>query len=289
MNEGHSAFAALEVARQRMAADGISFDEAANRVAPHSVFTTHTPVPAGHDRFSAHLIEEHLGPLREELGCHTTSARNGTRRSVQSRRRILHDGAGDQACRAAATPSRPCTGRCRGPCGRAFIRGAWPTKSPSAILPTVCMLSWLARPCARCSTGTCHRLDASHRRTRHVGADRNRSTMVSCGKRTRPSSTSCSNSSAGTWCGWESCDTSRARFVQQYRRALSLDTLTSASPVALQPRAKPIPLPSRRCGLELVDRPVEAVESRSISSAGSRSRCPTPSGPSHRTTLPWPP
>lgn len=32
------------------------------------VFTTHTPVPAGHDRFNAGLIEEHLGPLRERLG-----------------------------------------------------------------------------------------------------------------------------------------------------------------------------------------------------------------------------
>ncbi len=31
-------------------------------------FTTHTPVPAGHDRFHADLIEEHLGPLRESLG-----------------------------------------------------------------------------------------------------------------------------------------------------------------------------------------------------------------------------
>ena len=32
------------------------------------VFTTHTPVPAGHDRFNAGLIEEHLGPLRDALG-----------------------------------------------------------------------------------------------------------------------------------------------------------------------------------------------------------------------------
>ncbi len=32
------------------------------------IFTTHTPVPAGHDRFSAGLIEEHLGPLRDRLG-----------------------------------------------------------------------------------------------------------------------------------------------------------------------------------------------------------------------------
>ena len=35
---------------------------------PMVVFTTHTPVPAGHDRFSPHLIEEHLGPLRDALG-----------------------------------------------------------------------------------------------------------------------------------------------------------------------------------------------------------------------------
>ena len=32
------------------------------------VFTTHTPVPAGHDRFYAELMEEHLGPLRDALG-----------------------------------------------------------------------------------------------------------------------------------------------------------------------------------------------------------------------------
>lgn len=68
MNEGHSAFAALEVVRQRMESEGIGFDEACVRVATHSVFTTHTPVPAGHDRFSAELMEEHLGPLRDALG-----------------------------------------------------------------------------------------------------------------------------------------------------------------------------------------------------------------------------
>jgi len=35
---------------------------------PRSGFHTHTPVPAGHDRFDADLVEEHLGPLREALG-----------------------------------------------------------------------------------------------------------------------------------------------------------------------------------------------------------------------------
>ena len=68
LNEGHSAFAPLEVIRERMADEGLSFDEALREVAQHTVFTTHTPVPAGHDRFEGHLVEEHLGPLRQQLG-----------------------------------------------------------------------------------------------------------------------------------------------------------------------------------------------------------------------------
>ena len=68
MNEGHSGFAVLEAIRTRMVDEGISFDQAVPTVAREVVFTTHTPVPAGHDRFHADLIEEHLGPLREALG-----------------------------------------------------------------------------------------------------------------------------------------------------------------------------------------------------------------------------
>jgi len=67
LNEGHSAFASLEVIRERMEDDGLSFDEALRDVAQHTVFTTHTPVPAGHDRFDSGMIEEHLGPLRDQL------------------------------------------------------------------------------------------------------------------------------------------------------------------------------------------------------------------------------
>jgi len=68
LNEGHSGFVVLEAIRQRMEEEGISFEKAVPRVAREVVFTTHTPVPAGHDRFNADLIEEHLGPLRETLG-----------------------------------------------------------------------------------------------------------------------------------------------------------------------------------------------------------------------------
>ncbi len=61
LNEGHSAFAPLELARMRMVSEGIPASEALRRTAAQVVFTTHTPVPAGHDRFPSELVEEHLG------------------------------------------------------------------------------------------------------------------------------------------------------------------------------------------------------------------------------------
>ena len=68
LNEGHSGFAVFEAIRNRMEEEGVDFYAAASQVPREVIFTTHTPVPAGHDRFSADLIEEHLGPLREQLG-----------------------------------------------------------------------------------------------------------------------------------------------------------------------------------------------------------------------------
>ncbi|MSR75230.1 MAG: alpha-glucan family phosphorylase [Planctomycetes bacterium] len=68
LNEGHSAFALLEAIRQDMQEDGIDFESAAERVAERSVFTTHTPVPAGHDRFPEAMLLEHLAPMCSALG-----------------------------------------------------------------------------------------------------------------------------------------------------------------------------------------------------------------------------
>lgn len=67
LNEGHSAFAGLELTRVVMEAEGRPFGEAVRDVAGMTVFTTHTPVAAGHDRFGGDLVEENLGPLRERL------------------------------------------------------------------------------------------------------------------------------------------------------------------------------------------------------------------------------
>ncbi len=68
LNEGHNAFAILEEIRRVMEDDALPFSRARRRVSLYTAFTTHTPVPAGHDRFSADLVEEHLGLLREKLG-----------------------------------------------------------------------------------------------------------------------------------------------------------------------------------------------------------------------------
>ncbi len=67
LNEGHSAFAILEEIRRTMEYDQIPFPRAQRRVAHYTVFTTHTPVAAGHDRFAPELIEEQLGIFRERL------------------------------------------------------------------------------------------------------------------------------------------------------------------------------------------------------------------------------
>jgi len=66
MNEGHPAFMVLERARSLMG-QGLSFDAALEAVAAKTVFTTHTPVPAGHDHFSPDMIKTYLSGMQKEL------------------------------------------------------------------------------------------------------------------------------------------------------------------------------------------------------------------------------
>ncbi|KIX10739.1 alpha-glucan family phosphorylase [Dethiosulfatarculus sandiegensis] len=68
MNEGHSAFAALERIRQLRLKFGLSFDEACEAVKASTCFTTHTPVPAGNDYFDPELVRRHFAGYVEELG-----------------------------------------------------------------------------------------------------------------------------------------------------------------------------------------------------------------------------
>jgi starch phosphorylase len=68
MNEGHSAFLGLERIRTLIRERKMSFSEAQQAVWPANVFTTHTPVPAGNERFSVDLMAKYFKGFAEQLG-----------------------------------------------------------------------------------------------------------------------------------------------------------------------------------------------------------------------------
>lgn len=67
MNEGHSAFLGLERARE-LIQQGLTYEEAVAKIAPTSVFTTHTPVPAGNDEFPLWLIDKYFPNMWQQMG-----------------------------------------------------------------------------------------------------------------------------------------------------------------------------------------------------------------------------
>jgi starch phosphorylase len=69
LNEGHAALVALQRIRE-LVEKGSSFDAALDEVRRSTVFTTHTPVPAGHDAFPFHQVEKHLAGCWGEMGQH---------------------------------------------------------------------------------------------------------------------------------------------------------------------------------------------------------------------------
>jgi glycogen phosphorylase len=66
MNEGHVAFVALELIREKIA-EGCSFEQALAETKRQCVFTTHTPVDAGHDRFSPELVKYALQKVQPQI------------------------------------------------------------------------------------------------------------------------------------------------------------------------------------------------------------------------------
>jgi len=68
MNEGHAAFSSLERVARLVRDEGLTFEEAREVVRATTAFTTHTPVPAGHDRFSEDLMRSHFSDVAEWVG-----------------------------------------------------------------------------------------------------------------------------------------------------------------------------------------------------------------------------
>lgn len=66
MNEGHAAFLTLELMREKMAA-GAKYADALNQSRQECIFTTHTPVEAGHDRFSPDLMDYAMHRFRSQI------------------------------------------------------------------------------------------------------------------------------------------------------------------------------------------------------------------------------
>jgi glycogen phosphorylase/synthase len=68
MNEGHAAFLTLERTSRLVKGAGLTFEAAREYIAATTLFTTHTPVPAGHDRFGEDLVRRYFGDAEEWVG-----------------------------------------------------------------------------------------------------------------------------------------------------------------------------------------------------------------------------
>ncbi|HEV8455230.1 MAG TPA: alpha-glucan family phosphorylase [Gemmatimonadales bacterium] len=144
-NEGHAAFMMLERVRELTAA-GKSFAEALSEVRRTTVFTTHTPVPAGHDRFDLEQLVQCTGPIWEAMGAsreavlslgrHPAEQDGGFQMTVMA----LH-----LAGRVNAVSERHAT------VSRAIWQPLWPERAPEEIpiLPItngVHLATWMANP-----------------------------------------------------------------------------------------------------------------------------------------------
>jgi len=119
-NEGHTAFMMLERVREEVAR-GASFVEALQKVRATTVFTTHTPVPAGHDIFPVQLVEKYFHSYWESLGIDRETFLKLGR----------EDSTGDQAFSMGALALRMADRRnsvsqLHGRVSRKMWRGLWP-------------------------------------------------------------------------------------------------------------------------------------------------------------------
>jgi starch phosphorylase len=145
LNEGHSAFAPLEMIRRRMQSSDTSFQDALREVTAQTVFTTHTPVEAGHDRFDSTLAEEHLGPLRDALGI--------SEHDLLGLGRVDPHNPGEQFCMTVLALKASCrrngVSNLHGRVSRKMWNCLWPGRSEAEVpighvTNGVHVLSWLA-------------------------------------------------------------------------------------------------------------------------------------------------
>lgn len=127
-NEGHTAFMMLERLKELVDA-GTPFDRALEQVRSTTIFTTHTPVPAGHDVFSTESIDRHLSDYYADLGI----GRDAVLALGQSH---YQDSGFNMTALALATSGR-CNGvsRLHGVVARRMWQGYWPQAASEEDVP----------------------------------------------------------------------------------------------------------------------------------------------------------
>ncbi|HZU19593.1 MAG TPA: alpha-glucan family phosphorylase [Gaiellaceae bacterium] len=138
VNEGHSAFLTIERARM-LVADGLSTDDALERIRRTTVFTTHTPVPAGNEVFGDDLVVRYVGGLAEEAGI-------DERRLVALGRSDGTDAFGLTPLALRLSSHANAVSRLHGQVAREMWEGLWPDgEAPiEAITNGIHLGTWLA-------------------------------------------------------------------------------------------------------------------------------------------------
>ena len=201
MNEGHSAFLAVERIGRVMREKHVSFAVAAEANSAGNIFTTHTPVPAGNDAFDPHARP----PLpravprgarhRRRRSCSPSAA--STRATARRRSRCPSSRCGRPT---TTTASASCTARSRARCGKASGPTCPSTRSPSTSSRTACTRPRGSRArWGRSSRATSARAGPSSSTTRSSGSARTRSRTPSSGRCTSTGATaSCSTRAGGS-------------------------------------------------------------------------------------------
>ena len=198
LNEGHAAFVVLQRIRD-LIETGESFDAALEEVRRTTVFTTHTPVPAGHDAFPFNLVETHLAGLLglarrvpRRASCSSAHYDNGSGPQFNMTALALRTASGVNARQPAAR--RASRARCGGRSGRACAEDQRPVR---AITNGVHMPTWLSHEMARLFDDYLPAgLARAPRRSRGLGRASSTSPTRSCGRRAARCASTCSRSSA---------------------------------------------------------------------------------------------
>jgi glycogen phosphorylase len=138
VNEGHSAFLTIERARM-LVEDGTATEEALERIRRTTVFTTHTPVPAGNEVFGDDLVVAFAGKLAESAGI-------STERLLALGRSDGTDGFGLTPLALRLSSHANAVSQLHGDVAREMWQGLWPGEQPpiDAITNGVHLGTWLA-------------------------------------------------------------------------------------------------------------------------------------------------